>query len=618
MGTLGGFPNPPALAPRGKATLRSGWGAAGLFVAGIVGLLGCATGPQRITKLVGDHVVVTRAVSPEAYEHVARALLYEQEERWEEAAAELQRALPFDDEAAEVRADLAELFVRLGRLDDAADEVERSIAIAPTVEGYLARAHLDEARHDRVGLVEALRSALAEALANDDPEAIERTDLELADALVVALDVPAALETVRALEHAVPETIRGRVQHGSIAWATGALDDGAAALDAALDIEPDDVDARVLLGELQAASGQAEDAKATFGEAIERADVPMQIAEAVVAWLVDRGDLAEATELVDRTSANMSDGDVDSLVLASALERAVKRPDRAAALAERAAKAGAPAGRVAILRAEALFAKGDHAAAVKQLLGVSPDAAELLEARLRAAEILRDDGAFDDAARALDRALAVGEAKTAPAAGGSSLTSADTTTLVIARSLVDEKRGDAAHAAGRLDEALTRDPDDARLALARAAIDDRRGEWQSGLQRVEKLLARDPGNFEALNFAGFVAADHAQNLPLATRRLQAAVALSPGSGGIVDSLGWAYFRAGDLPRATTFLEQAGRLEPADAEILEHLGDLYVKRQERGRALDAYRRALGLKPDDKLARELTERVRTLDAKAAAGR
>ena len=576
---------------------------------------GCATGPQRVTKLVGDRVVVTRAVSPEAYEHVARALLYEEDERWEDAATELQRALPFDDEAAEVRAELGELFVRLGGLDDASAEVERSLATAPTVEGYLARAHVDEARRDRGAMLEALRNAVSEALANDDPVASEGTPPEVADAEVVALDFEAALETVRALEHAVPGTLRGRVQHGAVAWALGQLEDGAAALEAALDLEPADIDARLLLGELQAASGDAKDAKATFDEAINRADVPLQIAEAVVAWLVERGDTAEAAELVERTSADAAD--VDSLVLASALERTIKRPDRAAALAERAAKAGAPAGRVAILRAEALVAKDDDAAAVKLLLAVSLDAPEALEARLRAAELMRDDGQLDDAARVLDRAIELGEAvKGEGQKNGSAV--ADAATLAIARSLVDEKRGDAVRAARRLDEALARAPDDARLALARAAVDDRRGEWRGALARAEKVLARDPASVEALNFAGFVAADHGQNLPLATRRLQAAVALSPGSGGIVDSLGWVYFRADDLPRATAFLEQAGRLEPADAEILEHLGDLYVKRKEQGRALEAYRRALGLKPADQLARELAERVRTLEAKSAAGR
>jgi tetratricopeptide (TPR) repeat protein len=583
-------------------------GAVGFVVPSLTLGLGCAIGPQRVTKLVGDKIVLTHAVSPDAYEHVARALLYEDEERWQEAAAELQRALPFDEDAAEVRAELAELFVRLGRLDDAAEQVERSLATTPTVEGYLARAHLAEARHDGAAQREALHSAVGAALSDENPEAIERAHLELADAEIVALDLPAALETLRALERAAPETLRGRTQHAALAWALGAVDESEAALGDALAREPADIDARLLLGELEAAQGHAPAAKATFQEAIDRADVPLQIADSVAGWLVQRGEVAEAVELAERTAANV--GDVDGLALASALERTVKRPERATELAERAAKLGGAPSRVALLRAEALVVGDDHTRAVKVLLDVTADAPEYLEARLRAAEVLRDDHKLDEADQALETALRKTDGAPKDREGAAS--------LAIARSLVDEKRGDAVRATRRLDEALAADPEDARLALARAAVDDRRGDWRHGLALAEKLLAREPRNVEALNFAGFLAADHGLDLPLATRRLQAAVALSPGSGGIVDSLGWVYFRAGDLKRAALFLEQAGRLEPADPEILEHLGDLYAKRGERARALQTYRRAQGLKPSDQVARDLAERVRTLEAKSAAGR
>jgi len=323
---------------------------------------------------------------------------------------------------------------------------------------------------------------------------------------------------------------------------------------------------------------------------------------------VQRGEVADAVELAERTTANVADE--EGLVLASALERIVERPDRALALAARAEKAGAPAGRVAILKAEALVAKKDRAGAVKLLIGVGAQAPEHVEARLRAAELLREDGKLAECERVLDDTVA--------SAGDPDKQDGHAQAIVIARTLVDEKRGDAVRAVRRLDEALTHDPNDARLLLARSAIDERRGEWRRALQTAEKLLAREPRNVEALNFAGFVAADHGNDLPLATRRLQASVVLSPGSGGIIDSLGWVYFRAGDLERAAAFLEQANRLEPGDAEILSHLGDLYAKRGERTRALEAYRRALGLKPSDKLARELGDRVRTLDAKSAAGR
>jgi len=321
-----------------------------------------------------------------------------------------------------------------------------------------------------------------------------------------------------------------------------------------------------------------------------------------------KGWAMSSQELADRLNADVPD--VDALEQAAALERTVKRPERALALAERARKMGASAGRVAIMIGTALAAKADQAGAIKAFRAVTKGDPLYFEANLRLAELLREKGKLEEAGRALDAA----------ASGGTD--GAHKIELALARSLLEEKRGDSARAARVLEEALAENgsagPLGTRLTLERAAVDDRRGDWQRALTRAEEILTRDPRNVEALNFAGFLAADHAHDLPRAVKRLQAAVALSPGSGGIIDSLGWAYFRAGDLARADSFLEQAGRLEPADPEILGHLGDLYAKRQERDRALMTYKRALSLSPSDRVARELGERIRTLDAKSAAGR
>ena len=574
---------------------------------------GCATAPPPVTKIVNGHLIETRSVSPDAYEHVARAYLFEEEERWQDAADELQRALPFDPDAAEVRAELAELFTRLGRRDDAQEQINRSLDIAPTVAGYLAAAHLAQARADAnhppgAAVTGPLGSACKLALDDQDADEIETTHLELADAQIGALELPSALATLRKLVDAAPDTQRGRVQLASLAWTLDARDEAVQALATALEGEPADVEARVLLAELQIADGKDKDAKASFALAIDHADAPMEIATAFAGWLVLRGDVTEAQAVADGLTADAPD--VDSLEQAAALERTVKRPDRALALVERARKQGAGAGRVALMTGAVLAAKGDQAGALAAYLGVARSEPQFFEAHLRAAELLRDRGKLNEAGKALDEAAAEASDDTRAVE------------LAISRSQLEEKRGDAARAARVLDDALAAKPDQAalvdRLILERASVDDHRGDWEQAAARAESILAREPRNVEALNFVGFVAADHAQDLPRAIKRLQAAMALSPGTGGIVDSLGWAYFKSGDLTHADTFLEQAGRLEPGDPEILSHLGDLYARRQERQRAVATYRRALTLSPSDRVARELNERLRTLDAKSAAGR
>jgi tetratricopeptide (TPR) repeat protein len=574
----------------------------------VAGLTGCARVQRPVTKIVNGRVIVTRPISPQAYEHVTRALLYEEEERWEEAAQELQRAIPFDREAAELRAHLAELFIKLKRLDDAAEQAARSLKIEPTVDGWMASAHVKQARGDMGGAVQELRRAVAIAMADEGHLLIERAHLELADAQVVALDIGGAWETSRQLIRHAPETVRGRVEHAALGWALGKLAEAEAVLKEALVLEPVNLDVRLLLAQLQVAAGRIPQAKASFRETMDRAEVALEIAEAYAGWLTSRGEQAEAVELAEKLAAE--GGDADSLQVMSRLERAAKRPERAKALAEKALKVGAPAGRVAILLALAAQDSGDKRGAVATLLGVSKEAPEHLEARLRAAEILREEGKVDEAMKAL---ADVGQA----AVGG--MTAAEVEGQVaIARSLIDEKRGDSARAARRLDEALTKNPGDARLLMARAGVEERRGDWKHALAFAQRVLDKDPRSVEALNFLGFIAAEHAHELPRALKRLQSAMALSPGSAGIIDSVGWAYFQGGDLDRAGFFLEQAGRLEPADPEILEHLGDLYARRQDRKRALETYRKALSLSPSERLLRELQERVRTLEAKSAAGR
>lgn len=589
-----------------------------MVVAGVLGVGGCASGPRRVTKIVNGRVVATRAVSPEAYNHVARALLYEEEERWDEAARELQRALPFDPEAAEIRAHLAELFVKLGRLDDAAEQIARSREIAPTVEVELAAAKLAEARRQRPAAIAHLRAAVERARENEDAGAIAETHLLLSDALLAALDLAGAHQAATSLVALLPENAAAHVELAALTWSQGDGKDAEASLRRALAIEPAHLEARLMLAALLAALGRPAEAKVAFREAIDRTEDAVDVAEPYLRWLVGRGEGDEAAAEAERLAPDVITE--DTIDATARLMLAAGRPERAKQAAEtaiaKAADPKAPPVRLVLLLASATIELGDRAGAAARLLAIRPEREGALEARLLAAEALREAGRTDDAARALD------QAKTATPLNKSTLGASAirdrAPDLAIARALLDERRGDAARAARILDEAIADRPTDVRLLLARAAVDERRGEWRRALAFAERILEREPRRVEALNFHGFVSADHDHDLPAAVRRLHVAVALDPGAGGIMDSLGWAYFKLGELARAKDRLVQADRLEPGDPEILGHLGELHLKLGEPARALALFRTALGKKPADRLAKDLQQRVRELEARSAAER
>ena len=81
-----------------------------------------------------------------------------------------------------------------------------------------------------------------------------------------------------------------------------------------------------------------------------------------------------------------------------------------------------------------------------------------------------------------------------------------------------------------------------------------------------------------------------------------AVAIDPGNGAFLDSLGWAYYRLGEFEKAERCLVKAmERLVEDDDEdqavIYDHAGDIARALGKQGEAASHWRRALELTPDD---------------------
>jgi tetratricopeptide (TPR) repeat protein len=146
-----------------------------------------------------------------------------------------------------------------------------------------------------------------------------------------------------------------------------------------------------------------------------------------------------------------------------------------------------------------------------------------------------------------------------------------------------------------------------QLYFSRAIALEKSGQWPAAEKDLKTALASTPNEPQLQNYLGYTWADRGENLPQALEMLNKAARAQPNSGAILDSLGWAYFRAGDTAKAMGYLEQAVVREPSDPDINNHLGDIYFK---VGRTLEAryqWIRVLSLDPEPAMRAEATAKL-----------
>jgi Flp pilus assembly protein TadD len=123
---------------------------------------------------------------------------------------------------------------------------------------------------------------------------------------------------------------------------------------------------------------------------------------------------------------------------------------------------------------------------------------------------------------------------------------------------------------------------------------------------LEALAEEHPDDASILNAYGYLLTDRFDRHDQARDYIERALALSPDSAAIIDSMGWVLFKLGDYPAARDYLERAYRLEQ-DPEIAAHLVDVRWQLGERDSALELLRESLTANPDSRHLREVDERL-----------
>lgn len=155
--------------------------------------------------------------------------------------------------------------------------------------------------------------------------------------------------------------------------------------------------------------------------------------------------------------------------------------------------------------------------------------------------------------------------------------------------------GDPAQALATADRALVRWPMDPQLLFMKAMIHDETGDKEAAFTTNESVIALDPNHAQALNYVGYTLAEKGEQLPRAIALLKRAVDAMPDNAFILDSLAWAYYRAGDNANAWLVIARSVSLGAKDPTIWEHYGDIAVAVGKKAEARKGYRKALEMQP-----------------------
>jgi len=622
----------------------------------LVTLAFCACHAQQpVRRLVGRRVVLTRSISPRAYEHATRALLYEQQGLWGKAAAAFEQAVSYDPQAAELRARWAEVLLHAGETEAAAEQINLSLKSEATTLGLAAKAHLALEQGDLESATDALKEAAERAGFDTEPETARRVHWELAETQLARNNLDGALDPLLRLVQAQPEQTGARHRLGALYWALGSTEEAQTHWRLAALATPASVESQLMLAWLHTSQGSNTAAEQALQDALAEtralAGAPetlsaaaWEVATTAAAWHVQHGKKRAARTLItdvlgtsrgsqthssNTTSAESSTHlphlslSVETLSATTELLTAGGQDEQALALLT-AARLDGHAGLAVSRREEApkdTEQEQDDATplivaeaaiyerqnkpqmALERLSDIPERSRYFLDALLWKSQILVTAGRFPEAHRHLDSHLDNLQASDVIRSRTDRLRLAQAKAHIFA----EEARFDEAlQTLGRLDGAVRAD-----LALFEASLLEQSGDWRAALDLAESQVQRDPLDPRALNFWGFVAAEHGHQLSQALARIRTALALAPEQGAIVDSLGWAHFKIGNWHKAHARLTQATRLSPKDAEIWMHLGQSHAQAGRHKDARATFEHALTLEVEAHTRTRLHELIRSLN-------
>lgn len=177
---------------------------------------------------------------------------------------------------------------------------------------------------------------------------------------------------------------------------------------------------------------------------------------------------------------------------------------------------------------------------------------------------------------------------------------------ITARAALLNSNGDSAGALALLDTALKEYPDSAELRFARVFQLEGSDQVGEALADLRKLVAERPGDPAAINALGYTLVDRTRQQREGLKLIEQALAETPDSGAVLDSMGWALHRMKRNDDALKYLQQAKR-RINDPEVDMHLGEVLLALGRKDEARDILKAANERYPQNK---DLQQRLKSL--------
>ncbi len=158
-----------------------------------------------------------------------------------------------------------------------------------------------------------------------------------------------------------------------------------------------------------------------------------------------------------------------------------------------------------------------------------------------------------------------------------------------------------------LSKALEKMPESAELLYDRAMAAEKINRLDMLEADLRRLIKLKPDYAHAYNALGYTLADRTPRVKEAIEFLEKALKLEPDDPFILDSMGWALFKAKRYGEAVDFLRRAHGAKP-DPEIAAHLGEALWMKGDKDEARNIWNGSLQSHPDNESLRETTSRLK----------